>query len=180
MSALGGNPDGICSLRAFPLLTQSDAWPGRNPAAQQSPAVAELCYPFGRKHGGTAAVKRREFISLLGGAAAWPLAASAQQGERVRRIVFLHALAENDPETLKRVAVFRQALEALGWTERNPQIEHRFFGGDFAKIQADAAEIVRAAPDLIVGSSTAIIGVLKQVTRTVPIVFALVTDPVGQ
>ena len=71
-------------------------------------------------------MKRREFISLLGGAATWPLAAHAQQGGRVRRVVFLHALAENDPEVKARIAAFRQGLETLGWVEnRNIQVEHR-------------------------------------------------------
>ena len=81
-------------------------------------------------------MKRREFISLVGGAAAWPLAVRAQQGERVRRIVFLHALAENDPEVQARVVAFGQGLEALGWTQRNIQVEHRFSAGDFTRMQA--------------------------------------------
>jgi putative tryptophan/tyrosine transport system substrate-binding protein len=126
-------------------------------------------------------VKRRAFISLLGGAAtAWPLAARAQQGERMRRIVFLHALAENDPEIQTRVIAFRQGLEALGWTQRNIQVEHRFSAGDFGRMQAYTTEVVNSAPDLIVGSSTPIISALKQATRSIPIVFAVVNDPVGQ
>ena len=82
-------------------------------------------------------MKRREFITLLGGAAAaWPVAARAQQPERVRRIVFLHGLAENDPEAQARVAAFRQGLDTLGWSEnRNIKIAHRFSSGDFAQIQ---------------------------------------------
>jgi putative tryptophan/tyrosine transport system substrate-binding protein len=102
--------------------------------------------------------------------------------ERVRRIVFLHALAENDPEVQTRVAAFRQGLETLGWTEtRNIQIGHRFFGGDFAQIQAYTAElVVSSAPDLIVCSSTPVLAALKQATRTNPIVFNVVIDPVGQ
>jgi putative tryptophan/tyrosine transport system substrate-binding protein len=126
-------------------------------------------------------MKRREFISLLGGAAAWPLAARAQQGERMRRIVFLHALAEDDPEVQARIAAFRQGLETLGWTEsRNIQIEHRFSAGDFAQMQAYTAELVSSAPDLIVASSSPVLAVLKQATRTIPIVFSVVNDPVGQ
>jgi putative tryptophan/tyrosine transport system substrate-binding protein len=80
-------------------------------------------------------VKRREFIRLLGGAAAaWPLAARAQQPERMRRIVFLHGIAENDPETQARLEAFRQGLEALGWVEnRNIQITHRFSGGIWSR-----------------------------------------------
>ena len=89
-------------------------------------------------------MRRREFITLLGGAAmAWPLGANAQQPQRVRRIVFLHGIAENDPEAKARVVAFQQALEALGWVEnRNIQIVHRFSGGDFAQMQAYTAALV--------------------------------------
>jgi putative ABC transport system substrate-binding protein len=131
-------------------------------------------------------MRRREFITLLGGAAVapsllWPLAARAQQADRVRRIVFLHALAENDPEAPARVVAFRQGLEALGWVEnRNIQIAHRFSGGDFDRMQAYTAELVRSTPDLIVASSSPVIAALKQATRTIPIVFSLVNDPLGQ
>jgi putative ABC transport system substrate-binding protein len=127
-------------------------------------------------------MRRREFIGFLGGAAiAWSPAARAQHPEQTRRIVFLHALAENDPEVRARVKAFRQGLETLGWTEnRNIQIEHRFSGGDLAQIQAYTAELVSSAPDLIVASSTPVIAALKQATRTIPIVFSVVNDPLGQ
>jgi len=126
-------------------------------------------------------MRRRAFITLLGGAAAWPLAARAQPGERMRRVAFLHPYAENDAEVLARVVAFRQALEALGWTEnRNIRIEHRYSGGDLGQIQAYAKELVRSAPDLIAGSGTPIIAALKQATDTIPIVFSAVNDPVGQ
>jgi putative tryptophan/tyrosine transport system substrate-binding protein len=127
-------------------------------------------------------MKRREFITLLAGTAAgWPLAARAQQGERMRRIAFLHPYDENDPEVLARIVAFRQGLEALGWTEnRNIQIEHRYSGGDLGKIQAYATELVRSALDLIVGSGTPIIAALQRATDTIPIVFNVVNDPVGQ
>ena len=126
-------------------------------------------------------MNRRQFITLLGTAAAWPLAARAQQGERMRRVGFLHPYTENDPEVLSRVVAFRQGLEALGWTEnRNIQIEHRYSGGDLGQIQAYATELVRSAPDLIVGSGTPITAALKQATDTIPIVFNVVNDPVGQ
>src|SRR6266566_2631366 len=126
-------------------------------------------------------MKRRQFITLLGGAAAWPLVARAQQAERMRRVAFLHPYAENDPEVLARVVAFRQALEALGWTEnRNIRIEHRYSGGDLGQIQAYATELVRSAPDLIVGSGTPITAALKQATDSIPIVFNVVNDPVGQ
>ena len=127
-------------------------------------------------------MRRREFISILGGAAAaWPLAARAQAPERVRRIVFLHSLAEDDPEVQARIAAFRQGLETLGWMEnRNIQVEHRFAAGDFAQMQAYTAELVNSAPDLIVASSTPVLAALKQATRTIPIVFSVVNDPLGQ
>jgi putative ABC transport system substrate-binding protein len=126
-------------------------------------------------------VKRREVITLLGGAAACPLAAHAQQPERMRRIVLLHGLAENDPEVQARIAAFRRGLETLGWTEnRNVQIEHRFSGGDITRIQAYTAELVSSAPDLIVATSSPVTAALKQASHTIPIVFSVVNDPVGQ
>ena len=126
-------------------------------------------------------MRRRDFITLLGGAVAWPVAARAQQGERGRRIVFLHGIAENDPEAQARVVAFRQGLEALGWVEnRNVQIEHRFGSGDLARMQALTAELVSSAPELIVASSSPVIAALQQATRTIPIVFSVVDDPLGQ
>jgi putative ABC transport system substrate-binding protein len=124
-------------------------------------------------------MRRREFIAGIS-AAAWPLVARAQQPDRVRRVAFLQPFAENDPEAQARVAVLRQALAQLGWTERNVRIEHRFAAGDFAQIQAYAAEVVGSAPDVIVTSSTPALAALKQATRTIPIVFVVVNDPVGQ
>src|SRR6266536_3613636 len=126
-------------------------------------------------------MKRREFIALLGGAAVWPLAAHGQQKEHVRRIGFLLGLAENDPEGLARITAFHQVLEALGWTEtRNIRIDSRFAGGDPERVRAYVAELVASAPDLIVAQSTPVVAALKQATSTIPIVFAVVNDPVGQ
>ena len=123
---------------------------------------------------------RREFITLVGGAAAWPVAARAQRSARMRRVVFLHALAEHDPEVQARIAAFRQGLETLGWIEnRNVHIEHRYSAGDLAQMQAHTAELVSSVPDLIVASSTPVIAALKHATTT-PIVFAMLNDPVGQ
>jgi putative tryptophan/tyrosine transport system substrate-binding protein len=127
-------------------------------------------------------VNRRTFISLLGGAAgAWPLAARAQQPERMRRIGFLQGLAESDPEAQARTAAFRQELEALGWTEgRNIRIDYRFAGGNAARVQAYAAELVNLSPDLIVAHSSPVVAALKQATSTIPIIIAVVNDPLGQ
>ena len=127
-------------------------------------------------------MRRREFITLVAGAAAaWPLRARAQEATGVRRVAFLHPYAENDPEVLARVIAFREGLTALGWTEnRNIQIEHRYSSGDLGRIRASVTELVRSAPDLIVGSGTPITAALKQATSTIPIVFNVVNDPVGQ
>jgi putative ABC transport system substrate-binding protein len=127
-------------------------------------------------------MQRREFITLLGSSTfAWPLAARAQQTMGVRRVAFLHPYAENDAEVLARVIAFRKGLEFLGWTEnRNIRIEHRYSGGDLGRIRAYATELVHSAPGLIVGSGTPITAALKEATSTIPIVFNLVNDPVGQ
>jgi putative tryptophan/tyrosine transport system substrate-binding protein len=125
-------------------------------------------------------IRRRDFMAGLGGAAVWPVAARAQQPDRARRVGFLHALAENDPAAQERVAVLREGLARLGWTERNVRIEQRFAEGDFAQTRAYAAELVGSAPDVIVASSTPALAALKQATRTIPIVFSVVSDPAGQ
>jgi putative ABC transport system substrate-binding protein len=127
-------------------------------------------------------MQRREFITLLGASTiAWPLAARAQQATAVRHVAFLHPYAENDAEVLARVIAFREGLESLGWTEnRNIRIEHRYSGGDLRRIRAYATELVHSAPGLIVGSGTPITAALKEATSTIPIVFNLVNDPVGQ
>ena len=127
-------------------------------------------------------MQRREFITLLGASTfAWPLAARAQQATGVRRVAFLHPYPENDAEVLARVIAFREGLESLGWTEnRNIRIEHRYSGGDLGRIRAYATELVHSAPGLIVGSGTPIAAALKEATSTIPIVFNLVNDPVGQ
>ena len=127
-------------------------------------------------------IGRRDFVIALGSAAAaWPLVARAQQPEGVRRVAFLHPYVENDPEVLARIVAFRQGLEALGWKEsHNIRIEHRYCGGDLGIIQAYTTEVVRSAPDLIAASSTPIIAALKQATDTIPVVFSVLNDPVGQ
>ncbi len=126
-------------------------------------------------------MKRREFITLLGGAAAaWPLAVRAQEPERIRRVGVLMAYAEDNPEGKPRIAAFAQALQDLGWTDgRNIRIEYRWSAGDPERTRRYAAELVELAPDVILAGNTSTVGPLQQATRTVPIVFAGVVDPVG-
>ena len=124
---------------------------------------------------------RREFIALLGGAAAaWPFAARAQQGERTRRVGVLIPLAENHPEAQPRAMAFQWALQELGWTEgRNVHIDYRF-AASAERILAHATELVALAPDVVVGTSTAVVTAFRQAARSIPIVFIGVMDPVGQ
>jgi len=123
--------------------------------------------------------RRREFITLLGGAAAaWPLAARAQ-GERMRRVGVLCALAESDPEVKGWFAAFQDGLQKLGWVQgRNVSIEYRWSGGDEQRLQTDAAELVQTAPDVIFVALTPALAALYRQTRSVPIVFVQVSDPV--
>jgi putative tryptophan/tyrosine transport system substrate-binding protein len=126
-------------------------------------------------------MKRRQFITLLGGASAWPLAARAQQGERMRRIGVLMPLAADDPIGQARIAALREGLEKLGWTDgRNIRIDIRWTTtADVESMQRFAKELVALQPDLIVTQSTPITATLLQETPTIPIVFALVADPIG-
>jgi putative ABC transport system substrate-binding protein len=125
-------------------------------------------------------VRRREFIAGLGGAAAWPVAARAQQGERMRRIAVLAGGGADDADRQERNTAFVQELQNLGWTVgRNVQIDYRLGFGDLNALRRHAAEIVALAPDVIQTSGTASMAPLLQATRTVPIVFTNVADPVG-
>ena len=126
-------------------------------------------------------MRRREFITLLGGAAAWPLAARAQQPDRMRRIGVLMASAADDSEYQARMAAFLQGLAQLGWTVgRNVQIDTRWATTNADDIRRHAAELAALAPDVILAATgTATVAPLLQATRTVPIVFAIVIDPVG-
>jgi len=127
-------------------------------------------------------MNRREAVALLGGTAvAWPLAAPAQKAERVRRIAMLSGLAANDPESQARVAAFEQGLKELGWTEgRNLHTDFRWSTGDTAEMQAFAKGLVELKPDLIVGMTTPAVAALVQETKTIPIVFANIVDPLGR
>jgi putative ABC transport system substrate-binding protein len=125
-------------------------------------------------------MRRREFITLLGGAAAWPLAARAQQGERVRRIGVLIGQAADDPQGKPRIAAFLQGLQQLGWTEgRNVQIDIRWGVADAASSRRYAAEMVALAPDVILTGASAATAAVQEATRTLPIMFVNVSDPVG-
>jgi putative ABC transport system substrate-binding protein len=126
-------------------------------------------------------VNRREFISLLGGAAAsWPPAARAQQGERVRRVGVLMSVAADGPQGQDRLAAFVKSLQQLGWTEgRNVRIDQRWGAGDAERTRRYAAELVALDPDVILASGDHSVVAARQASRTVPIVFAAVADPVG-
>jgi putative ABC transport system substrate-binding protein len=126
-------------------------------------------------------LRRRDFVTLLGGAAAWPLAARAQQSERVRRIGVLMSLEENDPEGKRRYSAFTQALSELGWTDGgNARMDIRWYGDDKNRSRAFAQELVGLQPDIIVPTGTPATAALQRETRTIPIVFAGVADPVAQ
>jgi putative tryptophan/tyrosine transport system substrate-binding protein len=126
-------------------------------------------------------IERRKFLATLGGAAvAWPLAARAQQAERMRRIGVLVSAVEGDPRGLEHVTAFAQGLAELGWTVgRNVRIEYRWGAGDLDRFRRYAAELVALAPDVVLASSGSIVGALQQASRTVPIVFVTTIDPVG-
>jgi ABC-type uncharacterized transport system substrate-binding protein len=130
-------------------------------------------------------MRRREFMTLLGGAAAatslcWPLVSRAQQGEGMRRIGVLNGVAADDPQSQAQQAAFLQGLQQLGWTDgRNVRIDTRWAAGSAADMRKYAMELVALAPDVIFATGSATMGPLLEATRTVPIVFAIVPDPVG-
>jgi ABC-type uncharacterized transport system substrate-binding protein len=125
-------------------------------------------------------IGRREFVVALGAAVAWPLIARAQQGDRIRRIGVLMGFAESDSEAQAYFAAFREGLQKLGWTEgRNIRIDTRWAAADAEAIQRFAQELVALQPDLILSHNTPATAALLQQTRTIPIIFATVGDPVG-
>src|SRR5262245_61999767 len=134
-----------------------------------------------RKHGRDRAVNRRSFITMLSGAAAaWPLTARAQQGERVRRIGVLMNTAPDHPEGKARLAIFQQALQALGWVDgQNARIDARGTSAIVENFRKHAAELVPATPDAVLAITTNAVLKLQKASRTVPIVFTQVIDPVG-
>jgi putative ABC transport system substrate-binding protein len=125
-------------------------------------------------------IGRREFVTLLGGAATWPLAARAQQSERMRRIGVLLATAENDPNTNERLRALQEGLQARDWVEgRNLLADFRWAAGDPDRMSSYARELVALKPDLIVANSSPVVAAIVRETRTIPIVFVQVADPVG-
>jgi putative ABC transport system substrate-binding protein len=123
---------------------------------------------------------RREFITLLGGAAAWPLAASAQQPERMRRIGVMIATDESDPVTRSRITAFQQGLQALGWMDaRNIRIDYRWDIADPERARVAAKELIALTPDVILPSTTPMLAAVRQETRSLAVVFVNVSDPVG-
>jgi putative ABC transport system substrate-binding protein len=131
---------------------------------------------------GRLSLRRREFITVIGGAAvAWPIASRGEQPEPNRRVGVLMNLSENDLEAQRLLTAFREGLAQLGWGDgRNLRIDYRWAGGDIARVQVFAKELVELSPDLIVGYATPSIVALQHETRSIPIVFLSVTDPVGQ
>jgi putative ABC transport system substrate-binding protein len=126
-------------------------------------------------------MKRRELLTLLGGAAVtWPLRTRAQQSGRVRRIGVLLGNAEGDTQAVAGLAAFKTGLQELGWIDgRNIQIDYRFAAADVDRMQTLAKELVVLQPDLIMGQTTPVIAALQRETKTIPIVFIIVSDPVG-
>ena len=127
-------------------------------------------------------MRRRDFVKLLGGTvAAWPLAVQAQKLAQTRRVSVLLGLTENDPLQNARLRAFRLGMRDLEWIEgRNIQIEYLFAGANLALINQQVAELIRSAPDAIVANSTPVLAALRTATSTIPIVFVIVNDPVGQ
>jgi putative ABC transport system substrate-binding protein len=125
-------------------------------------------------------IRRREFIAGLGSAAAWPVVASAQQAEQMRRLSVLMSFAENDPEGQASLGALSRGLRDLSWTEgRNLRIEPRWVaGGGIDRIRAAVAEVVASNPDVVLGNATPVIQELQRQTRSIPIVFASIIDPV--
>src|SRR5258708_13723634 len=124
-------------------------------------------------------IGRREFVAGLG-SAAWPLVARAQQGERPRRSGVITSLFGDDPEVIARHVVFLQALQELGWTVgRNLHVDYRWSELDLDRVRRDVAELIALAPEVILAYGTSTVTALQRATRTVPVVFVQVTDPVG-
>jgi putative ABC transport system substrate-binding protein len=125
-------------------------------------------------------MRRRKFLGVLSGAVAWPMALRAQQGERVRRIGVISPISADNPEGQRRLSSFKQAFQELGWTHGgNVRIDYRLGGNDTARIRRDAADLVALSPDVILANGSLPLAALLEVTRSIPIVFVQVNDPVS-
>jgi putative ABC transport system substrate-binding protein len=125
-------------------------------------------------------MRRREFIAFVGGATAWPVAVRAQRRGRLRRVGVLMGIAESDSDARSRANAFQQGLQELGWIEgQNIRIEYRWAAADPERMRAHAVELVASAPDVILGNTTPVVVALRQSTRTIPMVFVQVVDPIG-
>ena len=123
-------------------------------------------------------MRRREFITLLGGAAGWPMAAWALEADRMRRVGVLIGFPENDKEAQSRVAAFQQGFKELAWTEgSNVRIDYRWAGSNLDRLQLYAAELLALTPDVVLTANTLTLATLQKATRSIPIVFVQVTDP---
>src|SRR5262245_57013313 len=176
MSDVGGEAD--MGRRIVPLIYAGfDPKPTKTPSKSRS--AVGLPRAIFRFEARETPLKRREFITLLGGAAAWPLAAGAQQ-DQTRRIGVLNDYAESDPVGLAQLVAFRDELGKLGWTDgRNLRIEHRAAAVDSDAIRTYAAEMVANKPDVVLAAGATITAALQRASRSVPIVFVNATDPVG-
>jgi putative ABC transport system substrate-binding protein len=176
----------VAEVGALSSAGQNDAFdPMQSLAASTfriaaSARLPSLCYPPGRKDRRERGVKRREFITVLGGAAAWPLIARAQQPQRMRRIGMLLASAESDPEGKPRIAAFQNRLQDLGWTDgRDIQFDYRWASGEADRLRMFAKELVDLQPDVIVGQNTGGLSALADATSTIPIVFVQAANPIS-
>ena len=179
MSAIGTKRTSACALH-MSAFDPKRTLAGQDPLLPPSGLLsfpAETCGVLG---GGC--VRRRDFIRVIAGSAVgWPLAAQGRKPDQIRRVSVLLGTPENDPETKTRIRAFRLGMRDAGWVEgSNIQIEYRHAGIDSDAISKHVAEAIRLAPDVIVANSTPVMAALRPATNTVPIIFVLVNDPVGQ
>ncbi len=172
--------DPICDISWFEIPQRSSLTPLPRYAILSVGSTGEQALPRFMTADEVGRMKRREFVTLIGGAAAWPIAARAQRSGAKRRIVVVGQLAPGDVETVARSAAFEQALAALGWTKGDTiAIDYRWIGVNPALAEKTAVEVVALAPDVLLASSNGVIAPLSKATGTIPIVMVQVIDPVG-
>src|SRR5439155_5955704 len=170
----------ICDISWFEIPQRSSLTPLPRYAILSVGSTGEQALPRFMTADEVGRMKRREFVTLIGGAAAWPIAARAQRSGAKRRIVVVGQLAPGDVETVARSAAFEQALAALGWTKGDTiAIDYRWIGVNPALAEKTAVEVVALAPDVLLASSNGVIAPLSKATGTIPIVMVQVIDPVG-